>query len=120
MDIEEGKVKKGRRKKGEVVKYEVNKEQTKFFVDLSKNQKDLREIQELLVKANNKDYGEEVLFKDLCLYAIAKLSNKDIERIQDNSLSEMEKVERSLCEYNTKNKLELSLGEYLLKKLNIN
>ena len=117
---EEVKKKRGRRPKSEKVAYEINKEQSKFFVDLSKETKSLKKIQDLLLKANNKTHGCEVIFKDLALYAISKLTDKDIEKVQEASLSEMEKVQRSLDEYNRKNGLNLTLGEYLLKKLNIN
>ncbi len=119
--IEENpKKKRGRRPKDVVPEYVLNKEQTKFFVDLSKDQKELELIQEYLLKANNKKHGGEVLFKDIALYAIGKLTVKDMDKLQENSLTEMEKVERSLEEFNTKNGVELSLGEYLLKKLNLN
>ncbi len=119
-NIEIVKKKRGRRPKDAKNEYVLNKEQTKFFVDLSKDEKDLGKIQEVLVEANTKKHGGEVLFKDLALYAINKLSKKDIEKLQENSLSEMEKVERSLDEYNIKNGTKLNLGEYLLKKLNLN
>ncbi len=120
-EIEENpKKKRGRRPKDVVPEYVLNKEQTKFFVDLSKDQKELELIQEYLLKANNKKHGGEVLFKDIALYAIGKLTVKDMDKLQENSLTEMEKVERSLEEFNTKNGVELSLGEYLLKKLNLN
>ena len=118
---EEGKtVKKGRRKKNDVKVYELNKSQTKFFVDLSKEKKELKEVQELLVRANNKEFGSEITFKELSVYALKKLTQKDIEKIQENTLSEMEKVERHRLEYNNKNNCNLSLGEFLVKKLNIN
>jgi hypothetical protein len=112
--------KRGRRPKDKKMEYEINKEQSKFFVDLSKERKELEEIQNILLEANKKKHGGEVLFKDLALYAISKLGKKDIEKVQENSLSEMEKVERSLDEYNSKNGTKLNLGEYLLKKLNLN
>ncbi len=120
-EIEESqKKKRGRRPKDAKVEYVLNKEQTKFFVDLSKDEKELRTVQDILLKVNDKKHGGEVLFKDIATFAISKLNIKDIEKLQENSLSEMEKVQRSLDEFNTKNNLKLSLGEYLLKKLNLN
>ena len=120
-EIEESqKKKRGRRPKDSKVEYVLNKEQTKFFVDLSKNKNELKLVQDILIKVNDKHHGVEVLFKDIALFSIEKLTIKDIDKLQENSLSEMEKVQRSLDEYNTKNNLKLSLGEYLLKKLNLN
>jgi hypothetical protein len=74
----------------------------------------------LLAKSNKKDYGREVTFKDLALFGIEKLTDKDIDKIKDGSLSEMEKVEKALDEYNQKNRTTLSMGEFLVKKLSIN
>ena len=46
----------------------------------------------------------------------SKLNQKEKETIYKwNSLSEMEKVERALDDYNSKNEKSLSLGEYLVK-----
>lgn len=98
---------------------QINKEQSKFFVDLSKDPAVLKNIFELLEKANNKSYGSEILFKDLAVYAIGKLNDKDLLKIQEDSMSEMEKIERLLHEHNEKNKTSLSLGEFLVKKLGI-
>ncbi len=121
MDNEIKKIKKrGRKPIGYKEEYVLNKDQSKFFVDLSKENELLKKVQELLIEANNKNYGGEITFKDMALFAIDKLTKKDIEKLKDNSLSEMEKVERSLEEYNKKNSTNLNLGEYLIKKLNIN
>ena len=111
--------KRGRRPKGIKEDFILNKDQTKFFVDLSKDKKILKDIMDLLEQANNKSYGKEITFKDLSVYAVKKLNSKDIEKIQESSLSEMEKVERALDDYNSKNGESLNLGEYLVKQLKI-
>ena len=118
---EEGKrKKKGRKIKNQKEEYIINKEQTKFFVDLSEDQISLSLIFNLLEKCNQKPLGREILFKDICLLALHKLTDKDIERLQEASLTEMEKVQRALEEFNKKNGTNLELGEFLVKKLNIN
>jgi hypothetical protein len=126
MDKEETKKKKevkneivGRKKKKNELAYKINKEQTKFFVDLSKEEKSLGLVRELLVRANNKKHGDEISFKELALCGMKKLLQKDIEKIQEESLTEMEKVHRALEEYNSKNNSNLGLGEFLVKRLNI-
>jgi hypothetical protein len=119
--IEEGEIKKrGRRPKNQIKEVSVNQEQTKFFIDLSNEKESLDLIFGLLKKCNEKDYGRIILFKDLCLYAVTKLTDKDIEKIQESSLGEMEKVQRALDEHNRKTGQILSLGEFLVKKLGIN
>lgn len=119
--IEEGVTRKrGRRPKNQIKEVSINQEQTKFFIDLSNEKESLDLIFGLLKKCNEKDYGRIILFKDLCLYAVTKLTDKDIEKIQEASLGEMEKVQRALDEHNKKAGQTLSLGEFLVKKLGIN
>src|SRR3989339_539953 len=100
--------------------YIINRSQTKFVVDLFGDSSALDLVFKLLVDANKKDYGHEITFKEMSIYALERLGPKDLEKIQEGSLSEMEKVERALKEFNAKNGLSLSLGEFLVKKLNIN
>ncbi|PIP96644.1 MAG: hypothetical protein COW00_11975 [Bdellovibrio sp. CG12_big_fil_rev_8_21_14_0_65_39_13] len=119
-NIEEvGKKRRGRHK-NQKKEFVIKEEQTKFFVDLSHDKESLDLIFGLLRKCNEKDFGKEILFKDLCLYAVSKLTDKDLEKIQEGSLSEMEKVQRALDEHNKKTCANLSLGEFLVKKLGIN
>lgn len=117
---EEGMERRGRKKKDK--KLEENNEvdsQYKFFVDLRHEKEVLEQILKMLKTANNKNYGKELTFKDLAVYAVPKLTAKDLEKIQEGSLSEMERVQRLLDEHNQKNEIKLSLGEFLVKKLNI-
>ena len=90
------------------------------MVDLSSDKIALELVFKLLLESNQKDYGHEITFKELAIFALERLSSKDVEKIQEGSLSEMEKVERALKEFNSKNGTHLSLGEFLVKKLNIN
>jgi len=112
--------KRGRRKK-EQIQEEVPAEelQYKFFVDLRHEKEVLDQILKMLKDVNNKPYGREITFKDLAVYAVPKLLQKDLEKIQESSLNEMERVQRLLDEHNEKHKTTLSLGEFLVKKLNI-
>jgi len=112
--------KRGRKAKNQISEYMVNKEQCKFFVDLSCEKVELDLIFGILERANKKDFGREITFKDLALFSVTKLTDKDIEKIQEATLSDMEKVERSLIEFNKKNNSSLSLGEFLVKRLSIN
>ncbi|MBT3236871.1 MAG: hypothetical protein HN353_13030 [Bdellovibrionales bacterium] len=115
-----GAKRRGRRPKNNKEEYQLNREQTKFFIDLSNNQSELEMVFKLLTRANKKDLGREVSFKDLALFGIEGITNKDIEKLQERSLSKMEKVEQALKEYNRKNGLNLDLGDFLIKKLAIN
>lgn len=119
----EGKKKAGRRKKTEEVRNDVgideNSEKSKFFIDVSKEFETRDLIGKLLIEANNKSYGRPIVLKDLIIASIPKLTPKDIERIQENALTDMEKLERLLIEHNEKNKTNLTLPEFLVKKLNI-
>jgi hypothetical protein len=68
---------------------------------------------------DNRAYGREITFKDLAVYAIPKLTARDLERIQETTLSDMERVQKLLDEHNQKNSTSLSMGEFLIKKMNI-
>lgn len=112
--------KRGRKSKNQTKEIQINKEQTKFFVDLSKEQDSLGLIFDFLERCNEKNYGRPILFKDLCLYAVSKLTEKDIDKIQEQSLTEMEKVQRAYDDHIKKTGKKLSFGEFLTKKLGIN
>jgi hypothetical protein len=111
--------KRGRKRKEKAGEERKEEQKNKFFVDLGNDQEVLALINRLLSEANNKSYGREIVFRDLVIHAIPKLNSKDIEKIQDQSLTEMERVKRLLDEHNEKNKTALSLGEFLVKKLSI-
>lgn len=117
---EAGKKKRGRRRKDEVIENVIAKDQNKFFVDVSKETENKELISNMLSQANQKDFGREITFKDLVFAALPKLTQKDIEKLQESCLSEMEKVERALSEYNKKNDTNLTMGEFLVRKLGIN
>lgn len=95
------------------------KEQDKFFIDVAQDQSARECINKLLVEANNKVLGRPIILKDLVLFALPKLTARDIEAIQHNSLTNMERIEKQRLEYNLKNKTNLDLGEYLVSIKNI-
>jgi len=109
--------KRGRRKKDEAQEQHEPKDQNKYFIDVSKNKEQRELIQIILNQANNKNYGREIILKDLVLIALPKITAKDIEKLQESSLSEMERVSMALDEYNKKSEVKLTLGEFLVKKL---
>lgn len=126
MNIEntenENVIKGGRKGRKENIKnhQEIEVEQqSKFFIDLRKDSENLEMILNVLKEANNKDYGREIILKDLVLAAVPKLTTKDVERIQEQSLTDMERVQRHLDDYNQKNNTKFALGEFLVKKFNL-
>lgn len=116
---EERKPKRGRKRKNEEANQYEPKDQNKFFIDVSKNNEQRELIQNILNQANNKTYGREIILKDLVLIALPKITPKEIERLQETSLSEMERVSLALDEYNKKTDVKLTLGEFLVKKLSL-
>ena len=105
--------KRGRRKKNEVRKYELNKNQTRFVIDLKEDNKCLSKIQETLVKANEKDFGREVNFADIVIYLTSKLGDKDIEKIQEGTLSVKDKLMREHRRYEEKIGKKIEFWDYL-------
>ena len=112
--------KRGRKPKHTKTEFQINPDQTKFFVDLSKDKESLKRVIDLLLATNKKDYGKEITFKDLALFGIDKITSKDIEKIQEGSLSKRELLERAWEDFNKKNKQCLSFDDFLLKKVGIN
>ena len=110
---------KVRKSKNNKEMFKINKEQTRFIVDLGSDVEVLGKVFDLLEKVNNKEYGREITFKDLAILGITKISSKDIEKIQEGSMTEMERVDRAFNEYKLKTGEEITLGEFLVKKLNI-
>lgn len=113
-------IKKRKERKNKNEEEQNQRDQNKFFIDVSKEAESKEMILKLLAEANNKSYGREIILKDLVILALPKLTQKDVEKIQEGSLSEMEKVNRALDEHNKKNGTNIELGEFLVKKLNIN
>ena len=74
--------------------FKINKEQTRFRVDLERDLKVLRKVLDLLERANNKEYGRKITSKDLAIWGITKINSKDMKKIQAASMTKMEKVER--------------------------
>lgn len=112
--------KRGRKPKNQIVEVKIDTEQKKFFVDLSSEEDERRQVLEILQKANSKDYGREILFKDLALFGISKITDKDIPKIQEMSLSKQEKLQRLVDEHNLKHNTALSFEDYFLMKAGIN
>ncbi len=111
--------KRGRRPKNYKREYILNKDKTKFIIELATDENSLEMVFKLLVDANNKDYGNEITFKDLAICGLGKIASKDLERLQKSSLTKMEKVERAMNEFNVKNGTKLELDEFLVKQLKI-
>jgi hypothetical protein len=109
------KKKRGPKPKEKNEEIQESKEQNKFFIDVSKEIESRDLIRTLLQQANLKNYGREITLKDLVIAALLKLKPIDVEKIQENSLSDMEKVQRTCDEYNKKHNTSLDLGEYLIK-----
>lgn len=104
------------KKKKELV---IPKDQKRFFVDYSNDAKNHRLVVSFLEQANQKEHGREVAFKDLVDVAMGLVSAKDIERLKELSLDEMDKVQLLLEKHNTKHGTNLSLGEFLVERLKI-
>lgn len=119
-EIVNEKKKRGRRPKNESSMPIENKAQNRFVIDLSKDEKERELVLATLKEVNNKTYGREINLKDIVLILLSKFTTKDIEKLKEASLTEMEKVKRLFEEHNNKNGTKLELGEFLVRKLNIN
>lgn len=108
---------KKREKENQVEEKKID--QDKFFIDVSKDQKAKELINNLISEANNKKFGREIILKDLLLVVLPKLTAKDIEAIQNNTLSDLEKLEKQCFEYNQKHSTNHDLGYFLVQIKNV-
>lgn len=108
--------KPGPKPKSEKREFTVNEEQRKFIIDVGGDEDTKNMILELLKKCNSKTYGREVTFRELVVFAFAKITDKDIPKLQESSLTPREKAEKVVSEYNQKHGTNLSLEEYILTK----
>ncbi len=82
--VEEKNKKRGRRPKNEKKEYVLNRDQTKFFIDYGDNKKELEVVFDLLSKANKKSLGRDITFKDLALFGLSKINERDIEKFKSH------------------------------------
>lgn len=96
--------------------YRLNGDQKKFIIDVSGDEEVRQMILNLLSKCNSKAFGKEVTFRELVIYSFAKITEKDIPKLQECSLTEREKAERIVADYNQKHGTNLSLEQFVLLK----
>lgn len=116
----ETKKKRGRKRKDEVKEKKEIKDQNKFIIDVNKNPEEKELILNVLRQANEKDFGREIQLKDILILLLTKLNVKDIEKLQENCLTDRERIKKAHIEFNKKNNTELSFDEFLIRRLGIN
>ena len=116
---EEREIPKGRKDQRKAERNLKMKEQRRFVISYKNDPQGHSKITQLIEQANQKSYGRVVTFKDLVDYALNKIAEKDLEKVKRQSLGEMDKVEMMLEKYNQKHATNLSLGEFLVKRLRI-
>ena len=72
-----------------------------------------------MTAANKKERGRPVTFDHLAALALSKVTAADIERLKNESLSDMDKVDLKLNDHNRRHKTSLTLGQFLVQELEI-
>lgn len=108
--------KPGPKPKNEPREFKVNGDQRKFIIDVGGDDETKQMIVDLLTKCNSKSFGKEVTFRELVIYSFAKITDKDIPKLQESSLTPREKAEKVVFDYNQKHGTKLTLEEYILTK----
>jgi hypothetical protein len=114
-----GVVQKKKRGRKRIKEKTTIKDQKKFFVDYSNEPKKHELVVKLITEVNKKEFGREVIFKDLVDFALKKVTDKDLEKIQEMTLGKMDKVHMQLEKHNLKHGINLDLGEFLVRQLKI-
>ena len=76
-------------------------------------------VDELLLKCNQKDYGATVDFSMLLSYALKLIKDSDIETIQNLSLTDEDRVNNMVKNYNIKNGTNFTMYEFVLNGLHL-
>ena len=106
-----------KRKKTPSLSFENKK---RFVLDRSRSPKIHALAVRILTAANKKEHGREVTFENVAALALSKIKAPELERLKNQSLTDMDKVNLKLIEYNRRNKTNLSLGEFLIRELESN
>ena len=108
--------KPGPKPKNEMREFKPNEEQKKFIIDVGSDDEVRQMILGLLCKCNSKTYGRDITFRELVIYSFSKITDKDIPKIQESSLTPREKAEKVVADYNQKHGSNLTLEEYILTR----
>lgn len=73
-------------------------------------------IQELLNKANDKDYGEEIKVQDLILMGLKGLTDKNIEKLKEMSITPKQRLIKAYNDAVNNENFKGSFEEYLCAK----
>ena len=119
VKLEINKKKRGPKKNGELREIKLS-ESGRYYVDVSDNQEVQELIKKMLLDANNKTFGQKITLREVIILALSKINSKDIEKLQEASISKREKVQRALDDYNSKNEVKLKMEDFLLKRLGLN
>ncbi|OUS00314.1 hypothetical protein A9Q84_00240 [Halobacteriovorax marinus] len=79
----------------------------------------LEKLNIVLKDLNSKKFGRELFIKDLLDWMVSNITTKDIEKVQNLSLSLKDKVEMRLQEMGDKKGEDIDIYDYIAKSLKI-
>ena len=99
---------------------QMSKTNKRYILHLkSEEAESLKLVEELINRCNDKDNGREVSFKEVALHALKKLTDKDIEKIKEASLSHWDILEAEHKKYIKKSGQNIDLSQFLVMKLKL-
>lgn len=98
---------------------DVGKTKSKLTLDFKDDEHGLQLLQSLLVKANDKKYGKTIEILELVKLGLSKITEEDLQGLQDKSMSKMDKIHLAHEKSNLENKTDLPFDEFLFRQLNI-
>ena len=100
-------------------KQKTSKPRKRFVIDEKRTPQIHAMVTKVLEEANTKELGREITFADLTGHALAKLNPNDLDELKTKSLTDMDKIQLELKKYNDDNNSNLSLGQFLVKRLEL-
>lgn len=70
-------------------------------------------ISDLLKRANEKDYGEEIKVQDLIIMGLKSITDKSIERLKEQSITPKQRLEKAFNDAVKNENFKGSFEEYL-------
>ncbi len=115
-NVESVSKKKGRKGRGERRVCAMDESKGKFIVSFRGQPEVAKIINEALARANDKSFGRKVDFTDLVKIIFRKITDRDIQKLQEMSLNRTQKIELMVKKYNETHDLNLSVQDYVLHK----
>ena len=91
----------------------------RIVMTFKEKKEDAELIDQMLIKANEKDYGDPVTPHDLLMMGVRSLTDKHIEKLKEGSLNPRQRIEKAYKEAIEKDGFKGTIDEYVCSRAKI-